>query len=110
MGSLKKRLADLEVSCDERVAGEEYERDLRVRRTITRLVIAEHARIAKLASGEGGDLVEKACLAVAFDQYEDLGEEHREYIGRGWAEQMRDWSGIDWGVTTGKLSPPPGWE
>ena len=92
------------------INGVEDEGDLRVRRTITRLVIAEHARLAKLASGEGGDLIEKACLAVTFDQYDVLGEEHREYIGRSWAEHMREWGPIDWGIATGNLSPPPGWK
>jgi hypothetical protein len=52
--------------------------------------------------------VEKACLAVAHDQYDHLGPEHRGELGRGWAEEMRGWSKLDW-ATTGDLAPPPGW-
>jgi len=46
---------------------------------------------------------------VAHDQYDHLGEEHRNYIGRGLAENMREWSRLDWGIATGKLSPLEGW-
>ena len=61
MGSLKKRLSDLEVSWDELARDEEEERRLSTRRFLTRRIVAEHARLT--ASGESGDLVEKACLA-----------------------------------------------
>ena len=107
MGSLDKRLVALESSWNALASEAEEERNLRVRRTLTRLIVAEHARLR--AAGEEGDLVEKACLAVAHDQYDHLGEEHREYLGRALAEEMRDWSPFDWGVVSGKLSAPPGW-
>jgi hypothetical protein len=107
MGSVEKRLKALEEGWNNRARDEEEEREQRILRTITRLVVAEHARLRK--SGESGDLIEKACLTVAFDQYDHLGEEQREYIGRGWAENMRGWGPIDWGIATGKLSPPEGW-
>ena len=108
MGSVDKHLRAMERSWNELARDEEYERDLRIRRTITRLVVAEHARLR--AAGESGDLIEKACLGVAHDQYDHLGEEHREYIGRGWAATMRGWSKLDWGIATGTLGPPPRWE
>ena len=107
MGSMKKRLKALEGSWNALARDAEEERNLRIRRHLTRLTVAEHARLR--AAGESGDLVEKACLAVAHDQYEDLGPENCDYIGRAWAEEMRDWSPFDWGVVSGKLSAPPGW-
>jgi hypothetical protein len=107
VGSLDKRLEALEESWDKLARDEEEEREQRIMRTITRLVVAEHARLRR--GGESGDLIEKACLTVAYDQYDHLGEEHREYIGRGWAEHMRGWKPIDWGIATGKLTPPEGW-
>ena len=107
MGSLERRLSHLEGLLSGACVSEDEEREQRIMRTITRLVVAEHARIRK--RGESGDLIEKACLAVAYDQYDHLGEEHREYIGRGWAENMRGWGPIDWGIATGKLTPPEGW-
>jgi hypothetical protein len=108
VGSVDKRLQALERSWNELAKDEDEEREQRIMRTITRLIVAEHARLRK--SGESGDLIEKAALSVAFDQYDHLGEEHREYIGRGWAENMRGWGPIDWGIATGNLRPPPGWE
>ena len=107
MGSLDKRIEALEGNWNGLARDAEEDRDLSVRRTLTRLVVAEHARLR--ASGEGGDLVQKACLAVAHEQYEDLGPENCDHIGRSWAETMRCYSAIDWGITTGRLSPPPGW-
>jgi hypothetical protein len=107
MGSIKKRLEALTQSWNGLAAHEEHERNLRIRRTLARLVVAEHARLRK--SGEGGDLVEKACLAVAHDQYDHLGEEHRETVGLAWAAEMADWGPLEWGVATGKLGAPPGW-
>jgi hypothetical protein len=108
MGSVEKRLKALEKSWNESARDEEYERDQRIRRTLTRRIVAEHARLRE--SGEGGDLVEKACLAVAHDQHDVLGAENCDYIGREWAETMRGWSKLDWGIATGSLGPPPGWE
>jgi hypothetical protein len=107
VGSLEKRISDLEESRGELARDEGEERDLSARRTITRRIVAEHARLR--AAGEGGDLVEKASLAVAHDQYEDLGPENCDYIGCSWAEHMRGWSPLEWGVATGNLGPPPGW-
>ena len=107
MGSVDKRLQALERSWNELAKDEDEEREQRIMRTITRLIVAEHARLRK--SGESGDLIEKAALSVAFDQYDHLGEEQREYIGRGWAENMRGWGPIDWGIATGSLHPPEGW-
>jgi hypothetical protein len=108
MGSLDKRLAGLEASWNA-LARDEEERHRRIRRTLTRLIVAEHTRLRRSGEGIPGDLVEKACLAVAHDQYDHLGHEHRDELGRGWAEEMRGWSKLDWATTTGDLSPPPGW-
>jgi hypothetical protein len=104
--SLHRRLGRLEG----RIGGEaaEEERHQRIRRTLTRLIVAEHARIRASGEGNPGDLEEKACLAVAHDQYDHLGPEHRDELGRGWAEEMRGWSKLDWATTIGHLGPPPG--
>jgi hypothetical protein len=74
---LKKRLSDLEVSWDGLARDEEEERRLSTRSFLTTRIVAEHAWLRA-----SGDLVEKACLAVAHDQHDILGPEHCDNIGR----------------------------
>jgi hypothetical protein len=58
------------------------------------------------ASGEAGDLLERAVRSVAATQYADLGEENYEHIADGWIETLREWTGLDWIVKAGRNGPP----
>lgn len=109
MGSIKKRLEALTQSWNETAAREEEERELRIQRTITRLIVAEYARLRADFASDAPKLIELACLNVAHDQYDHLAAGHRESIGLSWAETIRGYTALEWGITTGSLRPPPGW-
>jgi hypothetical protein len=104
VGSLENRLSRLENRASGITAETEADEKLRRERVITRMILDEFACLK--ASGEAGDLLERAVRSVAATQYADLGEENYEYIADGWIETLREWTGLDWIVKAGRNGPP----
>jgi len=104
MGSIDGRLSRLEGRLSGIDAETEADEKLRRERAIVRMILDEFARLK--ASGQMGDLLERAVHNVTAAQYADLGKENYGYIAEGWIETLREWTRLDWMVKAGRNGPP----